>query len=87
LNRVPYHIAIHKLRTNRTLTVADLAELERMLSEAGVGAADQITRANTESHGLGLFLRSLVGLDREAAKAALAEFLADQTPTASQIEF
>jgi type I restriction enzyme R subunit len=37
--------------------------------------------------GLGLFVRSLVGLDREAAKEALAGFLAGKTLSANQIEF
>ena len=41
----------------------------------------------TESQGLGLFVRSLVGLDREAAKEALAGFLAGKTLGANQIEF
>ena len=31
------HIALHKLRRNQPLTQADLAELERMLAESGVG--------------------------------------------------
>ena len=39
------------------------------------------------SHGLGLFVRSLVGLDREAAKQAFAGFLTGKTLNASQIEF
>ena len=39
------HIAIHKLRMNRALTKADLAELERMLMESGIGAAEDIRRA------------------------------------------
>jgi len=34
-----------------------------------------------------LFVRSLVGLDREAAKQALASFLTGRTLNASQIEF
>ena len=37
--------------------------------------------------GLGLFVRSLVGLDREAAKNALGGFLNGRIWTASQIEF
>ena len=37
--------------------------------------------------GLGLFVRSLVGLDREAAKQAFAVFLAGKTLRANQIEF
>ena len=36
---------------------------------------------------LGLFVRSLVGLDREAAKEALAGFIAGKTLSANQIEF
>ena len=79
------HVAIHKLRMNRALTAADLAELERMLGESG--SPDDINRAKETSHGLGLFVRSLVGLDREAAKAALGGFLAGKSLGANQIEF
>ena len=81
------HVAIHKLRMNRALTAADLAELERMLMESGGGAAQDISRAKTESQGLGLFVRSLVGMYREAAREALAGFLTGRTLGANQIEF
>ena len=37
--------------------------------------------------GLGRFVRSLVGLDREAAQAAFAEFLSGRSLTADQHEF
>jgi type I restriction enzyme, R subunit len=72
---------------NRELTPTDLAELERILIESGVGGKQDIDRAKKESHGLGLFVRSLVGLDREAAKQALAQFLDGKTHSANQIEF
>jgi type I restriction enzyme R subunit len=81
------HIAIHKLRMNKALTAADLAELQRMLGESGVGAAEDIQRAAEASRGLGLFVRSLVGLDRQAAKEALAGFLVGKPLGANQIEF
>ena len=81
------HLAIHKLRTGTPLTASDLAELERILIESGVGGPEEIRRASTESEGLGLFVRSLIGLDREAAKRALAGFLSGKTHNASQIEF
>lgn len=81
------HIAIHKLRMNKQLAPGDLDDLERMLIENGVGTAEQIEKAKEESHGLGLFVRSLVGLDREAAKAAFGSFLAGKTLNANQIEF
>ena len=80
-------VAIAKLRANKALTPVDLAELERMLAESGVGTADDIGRAKVESAGLGVFVRSLVGLDRGAAKAAFGEFLAGKSFGANQIEF
>ena len=81
------HIAIYKVRMNKPLTPADLEELERMLTASGIGGADAVQRAKEESHGLGLFVRSLVGLDREAAKEAFAGFLAGKALSANQIEF
>ena len=81
------HIAVRKLRMNKALTASDLAELQRMLDESGVGGAEDIQRASEESQGLGLFVRSLVGLDRQAAKEAMAGFLNSKSLGASQIEF
>jgi type I restriction enzyme R subunit len=80
-------VAVRKLRMNRALTPSDLADLERLLAKSGIGGTDDINRARERSQGLGLFVRSLVGLDREAAKAALAGFLAGKTLGANQIEF
>ncbi|MBL8529041.1 MAG: restriction endonuclease subunit R, partial [Burkholderiales bacterium] len=81
------HVAIHKLRMNKPLTASDLDELERMLAGSGLGGAGEIRRAAEESQGLGLFVRSLVGMDRGAAKEALAAFIAGKRPSANQIEF
>ena len=81
------HITIYKLRWNKPLTGSDLDELERMLASSGVGTVEQIRKAKEKAHGLGLFVRSLVGLDREAAKEAFAGFLSGRTLNASQIEF
>lgn len=81
------HLTIHKLRMNEPLTPTDLTELERMLLEAGIGSSADLDRATRESNGLGLFVRSLVGLDREAAKRALGRVLAGRKQSANQIEF
>jgi type I restriction enzyme R subunit len=81
------HITIARLRLNQPLTASDLAELERMMVEAGVGTADDIAREKAQSQGLGVFIRSLVGLDREAAKQAFSQFLSGGTATANQVEF
>lgn len=40
-----------------------------------------------KSQGLGLFIRSLVGLDREAATQAFGDFINSTAATANQIEF
>jgi len=58
-----------------------------MLLEAGAGTPDDINRAKQDNCRLGLFLRSLVGLDREAAKRSFDAFLVGKKPTANQIEF
>ena len=79
-------LVIHKLRMNQPLTARDLAELERMLAESGENP-DHVQKAKADSDGLGLFVRSLVGLDREAAKQALSGFMAGKTLTANQIQF
>ena len=79
-------MAIHKVRMNKPLTPTDLYELERMLTASG-GSPEYVQQAKETNHGLGLFVRSLVGLDRGAAKEAFAGFLAGKTLSANQIEF
>lgn len=81
------HVAIRKLHLNHPLTATDLDELESMLAQSGVGSPEDVQRAKKESQGLGLFVRSLVGLDREAAKEALSAFLQGKTLQANQVEF
>jgi type I restriction enzyme R subunit len=81
------HVAIHRLRMNKPLTYHDLEVLEYMLSVNGIGDPETIARAKEENQGLGLFVRSLIGLDRGAAKEAFADFLDGRTYSANQIEF
>ena len=80
------HIAVQKLRRNEPLTATDLAELECIFVEAGVAGPDDLERVHADG-GLGLFVRSLIGLDREAAKAAFGSFMAERTLSADQVEF
>jgi type I restriction enzyme R subunit len=81
------HVALQKLRRNRPLTETDLDELDRMLTEAGLGDPADLARARAEGDGLGAFIRSLVGLDRDAASDALSEFVNGRTLTADQHDF
>jgi len=79
-------IALAKLRRNRQLTASDLDALARMLAEAGGGPSD-IESAARGSGGLGLFVRSLVGLDRAAAAEAFSRFLDADVYSVNQIRF
>jgi type I restriction enzyme R subunit len=81
------HVAVRKVRTNKPLTPTDIDELGRILVENGVGTTGDLQRARETSHGLGLFVRALVGLDRNAAKEAFATFISGKTLNANQIDF
>jgi hypothetical protein len=63
-----------RLRRNKALTADDLLALEQMLLESGAGDDKAIAQAREEAHGLGLLIRSLVGLDRQAAMEAFVDF-------------
>lgn len=79
--------AVEKIHRNWPITPDDMAELERILVESGVGTVEDCEQARLQAGSFGLFIRSLVGLDRVAAKEAFGRFLDDQSYTASQIEF
>jgi type I restriction enzyme, R subunit len=81
------HLALQRLRRNLPLTDTDIEQLERMLREAGIGSPEDLERASREERGLGGFIRSLVGLDRDAATDALSGFIDGKTLSADQHEF
>lgn len=79
------HIAVLKLKRAEPLTATDLSELERIFKESG---ADDASLGLIQSEGgLARFVRSLVGLDREAAKRLFSEFEDGRRLTADQHEF
>jgi len=79
--------AVRKVHQNWPITPDDMAELQRILIESGVGTAEDFDKARQKAGSFGLFIRSLVGLDRTAAKEAFGQFLAKQAYTADQINF
>ena len=84
------HIVIHRLRTNRPLTAADLRVLERTLVEIGEDDGRTLLThllARNEAPSLAHFVRSLVGMDRAAAQEAFSEFLSNRSLTTPQIRF
>ncbi|MEZ4775423.1 MAG: DEAD/DEAH box helicase family protein [Bacteroidia bacterium] len=81
------HLTIHKIRNNIQITKAELGELERMLFEQGeIGTKDEFVKAFGEQP-LGKFIRSIVGLEVNAAKLAFGEILSRQTLNSQQIRF
>jgi type I restriction enzyme R subunit len=79
--------ALHKVRWNEPLTPVDLEALEQMLVQAGIGTVEEIEKIAQEEQGLGLFIRSMVGLDRAAAKRAFSQFIEQRQLNASQLDF
>jgi type I restriction enzyme R subunit len=81
------HITIHKLRNNIQITQGELTELEKMLFEQGeIGTREEFKKAFGEQP-LGTFIRSIVGLDTNAAKEAFGKLLAGQSMNSQQIRF
>jgi type I restriction enzyme R subunit len=81
------HITIHKLRNNVPITRPELDELERLLFEQGtIGTREEFVKAYGNKP-LGRFVRSILGLDINAAKQAFGEILNNQALNATQIRF
>ncbi|WP_423919002.1 DEAD/DEAH box helicase family protein [Candidatus Poriferisodalis sp.] len=78
---------VAKVRSGEPLTPADMDDLQRVLVAAGIGDTDTFAEASQRAGSFGLFIRSLVGLDRAAAKRAFAKFLDDKRYSANQIRF
>ncbi len=82
------HIVLQKLKRNRPITATDIQQLERIFFESGeLGTREEFENAFGKQENLGLFIRSLVGLDRHEAKLEFADFLNGQRYSANQIEF
>lgn len=79
------NIAIHKLRTNRSLTPDDLKVLENILwGEVGTREDYQSTYGEKP---LNLLVREITGLDITAANEAFSSFLSDHDLNQAQMTF
>jgi len=79
--------AVAKVHSGQPLLPEDIGELQRILVAAGIGDDDSFAAASERAGSFGLFIRSLVGLDRAAAKEAFNDFLDDKRYSKNQIEF
>jgi len=83
-----HHVAIAKLKHNRPLTPTDLSELERFVYESAVvESRKRFEEGFGSDRPLTIFIRSLVGLDRSAAKEAFGQFLDQNRYSSQQIRF
>jgi len=82
------HVTIQRLRTNQPISHADLEALEEIVFGAdGPGTREDYETTYGTEKPLGELVRSIVGLDQAAAKAAFADFLEKMPLTGDQIQF
>lgn len=79
--------ALQKVYRNEKLTEPDYSRLENILLDAGIAQKEVITDASKAKGGLGLLIRSLVGLDAETARSLFADFIQNNTATTAQMNF
>jgi len=81
------HITIRRLKNNQPITEKDIMALEYILfSEDGVISKEEYEKIYGEKP-LGVLVRSIVGLDRQAAKQVFADFLGEAPLLPDQISF
>lgn len=78
-------LVIHKLRNNQPMTEFEFEQLERIFTH-DLGNAEDYAKAYGDTP-FGLLVRRLVHLDHDAAMAAFADFLNDQSLNEQQISF
>ncbi len=82
------HIVLKKLHYHEPLTTKDLEELERFLFDAAVlGDREHFEDCYGKQDNLPLFIRGIIGLDRNAAKEAFTKYLDSNQFNANQIDF
>lgn len=77
--------AINKLLYNEPISADDYKELERIFTEE-LGTVEDY-EMNYQDTPFGLLIRKIAKMDRDAAYAAFAAFIAKERPNAEQIHF
>ena len=81
------HITISKLINNIPITSAELAALEQMLFDGDERGTVEAFKKEFGDEPLGVFIRSIIGLDITAAQQAFSEFLTAGNLKADQMTF
>ncbi|PLK42122.1 DEAD/DEAH box helicase family protein [Emticicia sp. TH156] len=81
------HLTIHKLHTNQPISSFELDELDRLLFEQCGFETHEKFKEVLGDKPLGVFIRSILGLDKDSARSAFSEFLSNGPLSSQQIEF
>lgn len=81
------HITIHRIKNNKPITRSELQELEKMILSMDGNISREVLEKALEGQPLAQFVRSIIGLDINAAKEAFSEFLGNAKLTADQQTF
>jgi type I restriction enzyme R subunit len=81
------HITISKICNNIPITAAELAALEVILFDGDERGTKEAFVQELGNEPLGKFIRSILGLDVEAAQKAFSEFINSGELSANQITF
>src|SRR5690554_7798416 len=81
------HLVIHKITHNVPITKKELLQLENLLFDnENIGTREEY-ESNYGNQPLGTFIRSILGMDIEAANGVFAEFINSTTLSANQMTF
>lgn len=81
------NLTIQKLHTNQTITNYELDALDKILFEqSGIKTYEDFKRVMGDKP-LGVFIRSILGMDRNVANALFSSFLSNGPLSSQQIEF
>lgn len=83
------HIAIQKLKRNKPITLTDIESFADMLEHEQSGTKEQFNQyfALGDENSFGIFVRSILGLNRSAANDAFSALLYRTNLNANQINF
>jgi type I restriction enzyme, R subunit len=80
------HITIHRICNNKPISRPELDELEKLLFRIDIISKEKLDQI-TGRQPLAKFIRSILGLDVNAAKEAFSQFLDGQQLNATQLHF
>ncbi|WP_035700085.1 DEAD/DEAH box helicase family protein [Glycomyces tenuis] len=78
---------VDKLYRNQPVTAVELELLERIFIELGMATAEDLSWAAEQHSGLGLYLRTIVGMDPDSVRKTLDDFCRNRDLTRPQHAF